>query len=81
MQKSSLPPFVQAFFVYFSVSVIRYLMFEESFSYSAVNEGATGSEKEALHNPEGCSSSFQRLVVTEEKKWVRIVSGSFSRIP
>lgn len=57
-------------------------MFEESFSYSAVNEGATGSEKEALHNPEGCesgmnvhglllccSSSFHRLVVTEEKKW------------
>lgn len=59
-------------------------MFEARCAYSAVKEVAIGSDKEALHNPERCESgmnanglllccsssvSFQRLVVTEEKKW------------
>lgn len=58
-------------------------MFEVRLAYSAVEEGVIGSDKEALHNSEGCESgmnvhglllccsssvSFQRLVVTEEKK-------------
>ncbi len=57
-------------------------MFKVRAAYSAVKEGATGNDRDALHNQERhergmdvhglllcCSSSFQRLVVTEEKKW------------
>lgn len=66
---------------YFSPSEIYHLMSKVRFAYSAVHKEG---DKEALSNLKKCdmfsgmnlhglllccSSSFQKLVVTEEKKW------------